>query len=144
MALKITHPESIHDLGILEPLSETGAHCSGLIAALLDPISHNYPKGDVDTSVRATWAGIQWLRSGKPIFRLEKELVEALVNTNPPRGILECLPNIPYEGLYIALDGEFSLEDSRTGMHACEGIYIVEDLMRKGEDTIIGLLILAI
>jgi len=134
--MKITHPEMMDEMGLIEPLSRTGAICS---AHTREMFGHDPSR---DTTAIVAWAAIQWFRAGKPIFRLEAELLQALMNTNIPEGEI-TVPEIPFEGFFIDLDGEWVLEDRATGDHKIDGIYVCRDLVNGKPKIVSGLLVVA-
>lgn len=134
--MKITHPEMMDQIGVIEPLSKTGARCSAHAKEIIGR------EPDRETTAIVAWAAIQWFRAGKPIFRLEAELLQALMNTRLPEGEIE-IPEIPFEGFFIDLDGEWVLEDKETGEHKIDGIYVCRDLVNGRPEIVQGILVVA-
>ena len=140
-SLSITHPESIETkLGLLSWLSRTGAACSGDIRKALESGGHRgFNPPDLASTIRTSWSGVQWIRSGKPIFRLEDDLLRVLLKTKVPMDIVDYIPEMPFDGLYIALGEEtYSLQDPTTGLHKAEGIYVCRDLIRSSFNASTG------
>jgi hypothetical protein len=112
------------------------ATSSGHVGAGLDVIYKQMglpTEGEhLDVQKRLIWAGMQWVRSGMPIYRMEPELQDMLLNTELPDTLTE-LPHLPLPGLFLACD-RFKVWNNSTGMHQSEGVYIVEDLVRRRDE----------
>jgi hypothetical protein len=117
-------------------------YCSGQFLGMLENLP--YEARDLQLTARMSWAYTQWLRSSRPIIRLDRELVDLLLQTDLPDE-LEELPPIPWDGFWVEVSG-FDLLDDETGIHEAEGVFVCKDFMRLKEDvaTRDGFLLLAV
>ena len=138
---KRLHPEwlvasgSISGFEMLSPLLES-CTSSGHVGQILTEVflqSGMDPAETMGSSPRLMWAAHQWSRSGMPIYRMEDELQSMLINTEIPN-TLEALPKMPFPCIYIACDN-FMVWNEETGMHTSEGVYIIQDMVRRTEDA---------
>jgi hypothetical protein len=137
---KRVHPEWVVEeplsgFQILAPLL-TGALSSGHTGAILQKIYERAGILDdaasaLNVQKRLMWAGMQWSKSGMPIYRMEPELQDMLLNTELPDKLTE-LPHLPLPGIYLACD-RFKVWNNDTGMHDSEGVYVVEDLVCRSK-----------
>lgn len=135
--LKKVHPEIIEDEAraagfsrSLDDLAQLPWTCSGELREAMSELEGKHRPVDLEVSCRVTWAGIQWARNGRPILKINEELRNILLMTEPPEEALDVLPNLPFEGFYIVVDG-FDLLNHETGNHQIEGIYVCRDKMRR-------------
>jgi hypothetical protein len=76
-------------------------------------------------SATVLFCSVQCARSTYPLWRLDKELVTALLDTDPAPW--EMPPGLPYPGLYGEIpEGTFAVENRETGLHWATGFYLVE------------------
>lgn len=147
---KKTHPEILEDMAKIHgfrgenPYGNLPAKSSGDVYRMLSGMDAEV--GDINVSVRVTWGAIQWARSGKPILKMSDELRDVLLKTDVPDEV-DVLPNMPFDGMYLIVDGGFDLFDKKTGDHQIEGIYVAKDRMRRSADAVDGtdgLLVMAV
>tara|TARA_R110002126_G_scaffold45447_1_gene128837 strand:- start:807 stop:1805 length:999 start_codon:yes stop_codon:yes gene_type:complete len=141
---KKTYPEKMADTFKGEPIpGSDGFSCSGSFL-------HSFAKWeefqgwsaeDLALSARLSWSFTQWLRADKPIIRLDRALLDVLMNTSLPDELDE-LPPVPWEGFYVEVEG-FKLLDDATGEHEAEGVFVCKDRMHpsKGDDSVIDALL---
>jgi len=161
-AFKMTHPEILEQdatkLGapLVKIAQEKKFFCSAAVFLAMKSLKLDYDTGEITqdesqigletmaAAARVTWSGIQWLRSGRPILRLNPELTETLLRTEVPTEPLDVLPELPFDGFYIVTD-KFELTDPNTGLHKGEGIYVCRDLFRDEQgNATLGISIIAI
>lgn len=141
---KRLHPEwlvqegSLSGFDILEPLLEkcqNSGHVGAVLAAFFQ--KGGMPREMVSPELqRLSWAALQWRRSGMPIYRMEDELQDMLINTEIPNE-LEVLPKMPFPCIYIACD-KFRVWNNQTGFHESEGVYIIQDLVKRTKESKAG------
>ena len=88
--------------------------------------------GSAEPVLNILFAAAQCL-PGREVWRLTPDTVDFLLEEELP-DVVDYLPTLPggVTGLYIALPpGCFSVFNTQTGNHDCEGIYIVEDVVSK-------------
>ena len=84
---------------------------------------------DARTTGFLMYALSRFYGSGEPYWRLDKDLAEGLVRTDPPLDVLEELPKAPFEGMYIEIPaGVFTVFNKDSGIHDAVGIYLAKDL----------------
>jgi len=132
---KRVHPEwlvqePVSGFRHMEPYLQE-ATSSGHVAAILNELFKGVamPAQDDTSAQRLLWAGLLWTRSGMPIYRMEPELQEMLLNTAIPDTV-ETLPRLPLPCIYLACD-RFKIWNRDTGMHESEGVYVMQDKVRR-------------
>lgn len=147
---KKTHPELLEDAARAQGFrggnlyADLPVQCSGDVYRMLSEM--NASEGDLNVSVRVTWGAVQWERSGRPILRMTDELRDVLIKTDVPDTV-DVLPDMPFDGMYLIVDGGFELFDKTSGMHRIEGIYVAKDRLRrsdKSNESVEGILVMAI
>lgn len=87
------------------------------------------PERDADGALAGTsvlFAAAQCARTGFPLWKLDAELAEALLRTEPAPWSVNPLP---YPGLYIEIPkGLWVVENRETGDHPIVGLYLAEAL----------------
>lgn len=97
----------------------------------LSPLTQENP-----ASAYISYAVVEWSEAGKPYWKLDKDVVEAFLKTEPPIGMLEDLPRLPFRCLYCEVpQGMYTIYNDQTGDHDAWGFYIVEDLMLVDPET---------
>ncbi len=137
---KVSHPEFIEaEAGnIYEKLSKTGLSSSGEIGALLEDLKvAPEDESSFEVTMRVSWSVVQWVRSGRPLLKITPELRDMLLQTEPPEEALDVLPEIPFEGFYLLVEG-FTLWDTSSGRHQVEGIHVCKDKMRLKSTDVDG------
>ena len=151
---RMTHPElvdaSLGDQKVSNYLAQSEIKTSGELMYVmgmeelkLDP--EMAPAHEV--TGRAMWAHVQWVRSERPILRLSDELRDVLLRTEIPREPLDKIPEVPFDGFFLVVDGGYTLRDAATGEHEIEGIYVCRDRVyktKKREEIVDGLQIVAV
>jgi hypothetical protein len=80
---------------------------------------------DIVTSAIVVHACLRARRAGLPLYVLDAEAAVALANTELAEEEALGSLRLPHEGFYISLPpGLFSMEDSRSGQHSLEGIWV--------------------
>lgn len=137
---KKTHPEILESDPKLAGLGRDVANrmaamplsCTGdVFRLILHANNEDMQDPNIAVSGRVLWANVQWVRSGRPILRLDDDLRDLLLKTEPPTEPLDVLPKIPFDGFYLVVDGGFQLYDQISGLHQVEGIYVCRDQMYK-------------
>lgn len=87
----------------------------------------------IHASRDALYCQLQMRQHNNPLWVLDPECAEALINTDPPllqdiidEQILDERLRLPYPGLFLSVPPLFDLLDPVTGMHPIEGIYLAE------------------
>ena len=159
MRHKKTHPEIVEtsdklgrkfsDFLAAEPILTSGEMLhlvNGLLTDVAPEVSRDLMK-DKDVSGRVMWAHVQWVRSDRPILRLSDELRDLLLRTEIPQEPLDKMPEIPFDGFYLVVDGGYTIVDNVTGDHEIEGIYVCKDKMyrsKEDREVVDGLQVLAV
>lgn len=92
----------------------------------------NSSKGTQENPASAyiSYALVEWVNAGSQYWKLDADVVEAFLKTEPPIGMLEELPRLPHRAVYCEVPpGMYSIWNEQTGFHDAWGFYIVEDLM---------------
>lgn len=80
---------------------------------------------DVVTSAIVVHARLRARRAGLPLYVVDAEAASALAETDLPDEDALGTLRLPHEGMYIAVPpGLFTMEDTRSGTHALEGIWV--------------------
>lgn len=128
-----TYPETMWERGydyICKLIEKKGCTTSGDVWQLLEVIrAANVPVTGMQTKLTSivAWAINHWAKSGKPIFRLDPDLMQALINTEIPDEVLMELPNIPFDGFWIDAPDMFDVWNDVTEWHRSEGVLVARD-----------------
>jgi hypothetical protein len=83
-----------------------------------------------------SYALVEFVQAGKPYWKLDQDVVEAFLKTDPPIDMLDELPRLPHRGLYCEVPaGSYQIHNEETGYHDAWGFYLVEDLMLVDPET---------
>lgn len=97
----------------------------------LSPITQENP-----ASAYISYALVEWVNAGRQYWKLDKDVVEAFLKTEPPIGMLNDLPRLPFRALYCEVPpGMYQIFNDLTGFHDAWGFYIVDDLMLVDPET---------
>jgi hypothetical protein len=83
-----------------------------------------------------TYALSQWNRMGRVYWKLDRDVVDAFLRTDPPIELLEELPKLPHQAMYIEVpEGCFSVHNEVSGDHDAWGFYLCEDIALDKNDS---------
>jgi hypothetical protein len=93
--------------------------------ALIHSFAPDAVSGDGSIAgMAALFANVQCARAGWPLWKIDREIAEALLRTDPAPWSVEPLP---YPGMYIEMPrGLWEIENAETGNHPLVGIYLAE------------------
>ena len=80
----------------------------------------------------------QWSEAGRVVLRLDEDLTRLLMSTPLPKGPIDPLPSLPWNGFYLVPAPLFSLTHKDTGAHLIEGTYISTDRSRVSQTAEAG------
>lgn len=87
-------------------------------------------------SAYISYSLVEWVNAGSQYWKLGADVVEAFLKTEPPIGMLDELPRLPYRCLYCEVPpGMYKIHNDDTGDHDAWGFYIVEDLVLVDPET---------
>jgi hypothetical protein len=83
---------------------------------------------DAHTTGYLMYALSKYHLAERPYWRLDADLADVLIRTDPPVEVLDELPKPPFSGMYIEIPpGTFGVPNDDTGVHDAVGIYLAED-----------------
>jgi hypothetical protein len=148
---KLTHPERMYATkgtrdALVQPMIRAGVESSGAMREALERFGGMSLHG-LEMETLTYWGQIQWQRSGRPLFVLDEDVAFALSKTAPPEDPLVELPQLPFDGMYVALPPVFEIWNNETDMHRVEGLYLVRDKVidpDRGGEVVDGIAIMVI
>ena len=83
------------------------------------------------------FALFSWWKNERPVWTLSEDLTMALTHTDPPMDTFDMDPHacVPLSGMFVQLPPVFFIQSPDGESFPIEGLYIVEDIVRKSRDS---------